>query len=240
VLRQSEQSLEREIAALAGERQPLLGVSRPPQRGCAFARTGEAVFTRRWPVETLPIPHHQTERDLGEGQAQRFDQSQRGAQFAGRGVQELPARGRVVKEVGDLDRGSGSPRRRAPRGHAAAIDRDERRGLAAFPPRRDPHAADRGDAGQGFSTEAERGQPVEVFERADLAGGVALERELDLVGGDPAPVVGHLEAALELAVDPHFDAPRSGIERVLEDLLEGGKRPLDHLTGGDPRCGLRC
>ena len=33
--------------------------------------------------------------------------------------------------------------------------------------------------------------------------------------------------------DRDVDARRAGVKRVLDQLLDGGRRPLDHLAGGD-------
>ena len=92
--------------------------------------------------------------------------------------------------------------------------------------------------GERLAAEPERGEPVQLVERADLARGMTLERELELSGRDALPVVRDLEHVIERALHPDLDRARRGIERVLHDFLERRQRPLDHLARGDARSGF--
>jgi hypothetical protein len=149
-----------------------------------------------------------------------------------------PAAGRSVEEqVADGDRGPGRPGGGAALEHRAALGAHEGRVIGGARAARQLEAAHRRDAGQRLAAEAQRVEPVEVLERADLAGGVTLERQRELVRLNALAVVGHLEELVERPLDPHLDRPCSGIERVLEQFLERRQRPLDHLAGGDARSG---
>ncbi len=69
--------------------------------------------------------------------------------------------------------------------------------------------------------------------RGDLAGRVARERQQQLVALDAAAVVAHAAQAHAALFDLDFDAARAGIDAVLDQLLEHGRRALDHLARGD-------
>ncbi len=87
--------------------------------------------------------------------------------------------------------------------------------------------------GSASPRKPERGDGGEVIESGDLAGGVAADRERQLLGGDAAAVVAHAHEADAAALDVDLDAVRAGIEAVLDQLLDDGGRPLDHFAGGD-------
>ena len=74
---------------------------------------------------------------------------------------------------------------------------------------------------------------LEIVERVDLAGGVPGERQRQLIRSDAATIVAH--AAQRHATPFHFDvdASRSGVESVLNQLLDHRSRALDHLAGSD-------
>ena len=74
---------------------------------------------------------------------------------------------------------------------------------------------------------------LEIIERGDLAGGVAGERQGQLVGGDAAAVVAHADQADAAALDVDLDAAGAGVQAVLDELLDDGGRALDHFAGGD-------
>ncbi|MCX8102761.1 MAG: hypothetical protein N3D77_16190, partial [Geminicoccaceae bacterium] len=54
---------------------------------------------------------------------------------------------------------------------------------------RQSQPCDRGDRGQRLAAKAERGHPFQFLQRAQLAGGVARERQRQLFGGNAAAVV---------------------------------------------------
>ena len=49
----------------------------------------------------------------------------------------------------------------------------------------------------------------------------------------PAPSSVTRISAAAAAVGDDLDAARAGVERVLDQLLDDARRPLDHLAGGD-------
>ena len=62
---------------------------------------------------------------------------------------------------------------------------------------------------------------------------MARERERQLRGRDAAAVVAHAHQADAAVLDVDRDPSRAGIERVLDQLLDDGRRTLDHLARSD-------
>ncbi len=60
-----------------------------------------------------------------------------------------------------------------------------------------------------------------------------LDRQRQLVGAHAAAVVGDGDKGAPAVAQHHVDLPGAGVERVLDQLLDRGGRPLDHLAGGD-------
>lgn len=92
---------------------------------------------------------------------------------------------------------------------------------------------DRGDRSQGFTSKPEGADPLQLFEAVDLAGRVAIECQQDVVTSHAPAVVDHPHKPLATGFehDAHFVG--TCIERVLDQLLDHRRRPLDDLTGGD-------
>ena len=74
---------------------------------------------------------------------------------------------------------------------------------------------------------------LQLGERCDLAGRVALQRQRQLGGRDADAVVLDHDAAHAAGREPHDDLARAGVERVVDQLAHHRGRPLDHLAGGD-------
>jgi hypothetical protein len=62
---------------------------------------------------------------------------------------------------------------------------------------------------------------------------VAGECEFQLIGRDAAAVVNHADQLDPALLYRDVDAPRSGVERILDKFLDHARRPLDHLAGRD-------
>ena len=59
------------------------------------------------------------------------------------------------------------------------------------------------------------------------------ERERQLLRLDAAAVIAHPDQARATALDVDLDAAGTGIEAVLDELLDDRRRTLDHLARGD-------
>ncbi len=114
---------------------------------------------------------------------------------------------------------------------------------AGFGPRGQGQAGDRADRGQGLAAEAQGGDvqqvPLAVGVWRELGGGVALHGQGQFFAVQAAAVVGHQDAGKAALVDLDLDARSAGVERVLDQLLDGAGGALDHLAGGDAVDGLR-
>ena len=151
-------------------------------------------------------------------------------QLGGVGLQELAPRRRAEEQLAHLDGGAlraGGRRELAGarvqplrvRGRRRAADQRQLR-----------HRRDRR---QRLAAEAHRGHRLEVVERADLAGGVALERERQLGRLDADAVVLDQDGAHAARDQADVDLRGAGVERVVDQLAHHGRRPLDDLARGD-------
>src|SRR6185437_6984112 len=77
------------------------------------------------------------------------------------------------------------------------------------------------------------GDVLEIVEAADLAGRMRGHRQRQLVDVDAATVVAHADKARTPGLDIHLDPRGAGIEAVLDQFLDHGRRPLDDFAGGD-------
>jgi hypothetical protein len=90
-----------------------------------------------------------------------------------------------------------------------------------------------GDGGERLAAEAERGDAFEVFEGSNLAGGVAGERQRQLLLRDAAAVVDDADLPHAALEQLDGNVARAGVDAVLQQLLHHRGGPLDHLAGGD-------
>src|SRR5262249_13974011 len=79
----------------------------------------------------------------------------------------------------------------------------------------------------------ERRDGLEVLKRRNLAGGVARDRNRQILRGDTGPVVSHSDKAGAAALNIYFDTACACIEAVLDEFLDYRRRALHHLAGGD-------
>ena len=155
------------------------------------------------------------------------------AQLRGLGLQELAPRGRIEEQVADLEARPGGPRHFLYVAQSSAREFDAGPGAFRGLPGLEHQARDGGDRRQRLAAKAQRRNLEQVFCRANLAGGVALEGEQSVIVGHAAAVVGHPDQALAARLDGHFNAPGAGVNGVLDQLLHHRRRPLHHLAGGD-------
>jgi hypothetical protein len=94
-------------------------------------------------------------------------------------------------------------------------------------------ARDRGDRGQRFAAEAERGHTFEVVERGDFRGGVAGQRQREFILGDAAAVVGNADQFDAAFLQLNLDRLAAGVEGVFEQFLENGGGSFDHFASGN-------
>src|SRR5437763_964903 len=92
------------------------------------------------------------------------------------------------------------------------------------------------DAGAGverLAAEAQRADAEEVVGVFELAGGVAGERQRQVVGVDAAAVVRDADQFGAALLDLDVDAPAAGVHGVFEQLLDDAGGPFDDLASSD-------
>jgi hypothetical protein len=136
------------------------------------------------------------------------------------GAQELAARRRVEVELLDRDRRARRQRGRRDRRDGAAVDLDAPRVRLALGARREREPRHGGDRRERLAAKAQRGDRLEVGRRADLRRRVARDRERQVLAVDAAAVVDDADALDAAAREVDVDARRSGVEAVLDQLLE--------------------
>jgi hypothetical protein len=146
---------------------------------------------------------------------------------------EFPPRRRVEKEIAHLDRRAGRTSSRLGLAELAAVARDLPRVLVDSPARREREPRNRTDAWQRLAAEPHGDERFEILERGDLAGGVPRQREGQLVARDARAVVGYANQHGTATFHVDGDGPRTCVERVLDELLDDGRRALDDLAGRD-------
>ncbi len=92
--------------------------------------------------------------------------------------------------------------------------------------------ADRADRGQRLAAKAEMIDAQEIVV-GELRGAMTLDRQRQLVAIHADAVVADDDEALPAFLQRDVDAGRAGIDRVLDQLFERGRRTLDDLAGGD-------
>ena len=135
---------------------------------------------------------------------------------AARPRRSCPSR-RAVGETSVTDPPATRTTRRFPASVADAISIRETDAIAGSASPRKPKLDDADEIGGG----------------ADLRCGVALDREQQLVAIHAAAVVRDADQRTTAVLDRDLDRRGAGVERILDQLLHGGRRPFHDLAGGD-------
>ena len=115
----------------------------------------------------------------------------------------------------------------------SAVDLDDRAGRPVGSAGFQTQARNRSNRRQRLAAKTQGRNIQQVFGILDLRGRVALEGQQGVVAHHAAAVVGDLDELLAAGLDLNLDARRTGIERVLQQLLHHRRRPLHHFAGGD-------
>ena len=230
---QADQTRQAHAVALDLERGRIVGERAAHELTQARARPLEQVGPRRLEREHAPAVGVQGEGDARIGHGQALERLARGELLGAVRLQELEAGRGGEEQIAHVDAGAERPRRRYRRRCHAGRDVEREGVLLAMRPADDAQPAHAGERGQRLAAKAEQGDPDQLVV-VELGGGVALHRQRELVRRDAAAIVGDRDQRSPAVAELHRDPGRPGVDRVLDQLLDRGRGPLDHLTGGDP------
>jgi hypothetical protein len=91
----------------------------------------------------------------------------------------------------------------------------------------------RRDGGQRLAAKAHGGDLLQVLQAADLAGGVAPQRDRKFLARNAGAVVLDRHQPHAAGQQPHRDLGGAGVQRVVDQLAHHRRGPLHHLAGGD-------
>ena len=154
-------------------------------------------------------------------------------ELGGRRAQKLAARRHIKKQIAH---GDVRARRHAGIAHllnAPAEYQNLRAGGRACAVGKQRELRHGGNRGEGLAAEAHRGDVIQILQRAQLAGGMALQRQKGIIAVHARAIIAHADKTATAIHHIHLDAPRAGIQRVFYQLLEHGCRTFDHFTCGD-------
>jgi hypothetical protein len=97
----------------------------------------------------------------------------------------------------------------------------------------DVHAADAGDAGQGFAAKAQRRDARQVGVGGDFGGRVPLQGVEGVRAGHADAVIAHANQPPAAHLRFDFDARCARVNRVLDEFLQRGGGAFHHLACGD-------
>ncbi len=152
--------------------------------------------------------------------------------FGAVGLKKLKAGRRGVEQVAHLDPRAVAERRGLHIGLLAAVDLDGPGMRLAGVPGGDRKPRHRADRRQRLAAKAQRADVVEIVVR-QLRGGVALDREREIVARHAGAIVGDANEPAAAAVGHDLDLARAGVQRILDQLLHDARRALDHFARGD-------
>ena len=170
---------------------------------------------------------------LGMGERVMGDQRRNVRELGRFGFQEFAARGNVVEEIADRDAGAERETGFFDGEDFSAGDLDDRSGGIFRSVRFQAQTADGCDRWQRLAAKAEGRDGQKIVSVANLRSGMALEGQHGVVAHHTAAVVGHLNEFLAAGFDVDPNAPRTRIQRVLQQLLDHRSRTLHHLAGSD-------
>ena len=155
------------------------------------------------------------------------------AEFGRLGFEKFaPCRG-IEKQVFGGDHGAALERNRLDRRQRAADCLDACTTRGRLQTRGNGEARNRAQTRQCLAAEPEARHPLEVIKHANLAGGMARQRQRQLIGGNAATVIADAQAFDATLQQIDIDGAGTRIQTVLQQLLERGGGPFDHFAGGN-------
>ncbi len=98
------------------------------------------------------------------------------------------------------------------------------------------HPRHRGNTRQRLPAKSQGPHGKQVRDGSDLARGMPLNAEEQIISGHPGPVVSHLDLEFSSPLNGDQYAAGSGIDAVVQQFPDHGGRPLHHLSCSDLGC----
>ena len=230
--RQSDPTPEPQPVAFDLDGQRLLQEGRPAYRSDA-PRTGAVVVGLMQRQHALAVVA-QMEGHIEARQRQALDDLLQVVEFGLLGAQELAPCRRVEKQITHFHRSAHRVSGRLhSRFHFAPLG-FHLPGLAGIGGTRGQRQTrDGADRGQRFAAKAQAHDSLEIFQIANLAGGMAGQGQRKVVRRYTAAVVANPQQLDPALLDVHLDTTGAGVQAVLQQLLDHRGRAFDHLASGD-------
>src|SRR5438874_10844910 len=113
----------------------------------------------------------------------------------------------------------------------AAIDNNFCPGYRARFTRSQAESRHTGDTWKRFAAKPERCNSLKVGSRANLAGGMPLQRKQRVIAIHAAAVIDHANQRNTAATNNDIDLASAGVETVFNQFLYDGRRPFHHFAG---------
>ena len=188
---------------------------------------------RRRALDHCPPRARQRETDLRMRERQLGDHARDLRALGAVRLQELPPRRQVVEDVADLDARPLGSADLSDRCHRSAVDADFGAGLLSAGARPEREMRHRRNGRQRLSAKSHRGDRGEVVGAPDLARRMPLEREPRILRLHPLSVVVDADLFLAAKLDVNGHARRTGVDRVLDELLDDRGWALDDFACGN-------
>ena len=174
------------------------------------------------------VPHSKADIRTRQGLAAHGIQAMR--QFGSVTLEEFAARRRTEKQFSDLDCRTPGARARA---QFAAARMQEMAVCRTGGGRQHGKLGDGRNGCQRLTPKPHGGHRFQVVQTADLAGGVALNRERQLLRRNARAIVLHRDQAHTAGLQPHRDLGCARIQCVVQQLAHDGSRTLNDFARSD-------
>ena len=170
------------------------------------------------------------EADVGIDEDDTLEGREDVVQLRGVGLEELPTRGYIIKYILHLEVAAHRTGGRFLTDHLRGGEAEARADVVGRRACEQLDLRHGGDGGQGLATEAHGMEGEEVVGLADLRGGMALEGQTGIGLGHAAAVVDDLDGRATGIDNDDIDDGGTGINGILDQLLDDGSRTLDDLA----------